>query len=327
MRVLHVNDAASTARRILDRAAHDDQPWSFLPRAVADPRWEGAAGRLRFAARGALWLARLHARSLSVDLLHIHSGAMLKHMRSVRKPFVLHLHGTDIRTLQYDPAWRDSILWGVRRARAVLYSTPDLAQHILPLRRDAILLPVPITLADLPLRDVAAERFVFFSSRWDASKGLEEQLTVARRLRIALPDDVAVVGLDWGHGASEAAAAGVRLVPKMSPPEYLRFMSRASAVVGQSAGILASSELEAIGMNIPVYASLKPGYYDDPPVGGGATAWRQPERLADTIIAGMTREAESPNGAEWIRRTHETELAYRTLVGLYPRLIGRAALE
>jgi len=323
VRVLYVNDAAFTGQRILQRAARDGRPWRFFPRAVADPAWSGPVGRLRFAARGAAWLARLAVAAGQVDLLHIHSGAMLKHTRLVPKPFVLHLHGTDIRTLQYDPAWRASILWGVRRARAVLYSTPDLAEHILPHRPDAIYLPVPVSLSALPARAEVAERRVFFCSRWEEVKGLDQQLRIARALVQALPAGYEVTGLDWGPGAAQARAAGVRLVPRMPHDDYLAFMAGSAAVVGQSAGILSSSELEALGIGVPVYQALGPGYYPDaPPVGGGAAAWGNPAAVADALLADLSAGVSAAEaGREWIARTHETELAYQRLVALYPTLV------
>ena len=322
VRVLHVNDAAFTGQRILERAARDGQPWRFLPRAIADPAWSGPVGRLRFAARGAAWVARLALAASQVDLLHIHSGAMLKHTRFVPKAFVLHLHGTDIRTLQYDPAWRDSIRWGVRTARAVLYSTPDLAEHILPHRPDAIYLPVPVTLSDLPGRAAVPEHRVFFCSRWEEVKGLKDQLLIARALVQALPPGYEVTGLDWGPGAAQAREAGVRLVPRMPHDAYLAFIAASAAVVGQSAGILSSSELEALGIGVPLYAALKPGYYPDaPPVGGVPDTWGNPAAVAEALLADLPTGAAAPDaGPEWIARTHETELAYRTLVSLYAAL-------
>ena len=331
VRVLYVNDAAFTGQRILERAARDGQPWRFFPRAVADPGWSGPIGRLRFAARGAAWVARLALAAARVDLLHVHSGAMLKHTRFVPKPFVLHLHGTDIRTLQYDPAWRDSILWGVRKARAVVYSTPDLAEHILPHRPDAIYLPVPVTLSALPAPAEAPERRVFFCSRWEDVKGLEYALAVARELVRGLPPGYEVTGLDWGPGADAARAAGGRLVPRMPHDQYLGFIAASAAVVGQSAGMIGSSELEALGIGVPVYVPLRPGLYPDaPPVGGGADAFEHAEAVAAALVSDLAAGIrDTKAGPAWIARTHETELAYRRLAALYPTLVvsarGRAA--
>ncbi|MBM7830023.1 glycosyltransferase involved in cell wall biosynthesis [Agromyces cerinus] len=319
-----MNDAAFTAHRLLKVAARHGEPWSFYPRAVADPSWTGISGRARFAGRGAAWVAGLARRAAGVDLLHVHSGAMLKHTRLVPKRFVLHLHGTDIRTLQYEPAWRDSVLWGVRSAAAVLYSTPDLAEHVLPHRPDAVYFPVPIDLGSLPVHPDRPEPRVFFASRWEDVKGLEAQLAIARRLVTETDAAVAVTGLDWGPGADAARSAGVELVPRMPYDAYVRYMAESSVVVGQSAGILSSSELEAIGTGVPVVAPLVPGYYPDaPPIGGGADAWGRPDAVTDAALVAL-RHPVSTSGAAWIARTHDAELGYRTLADLYPRLLDRA---
>lgn len=315
-----------------------------MPRAVADPSWHGVGGRVRFAVRGASWLAALRARARAVDLVHVHSGAMLKHTRYLGRRFVLHLHGTDIRSLQYDPAWREAILRGVREADAVLYSTPDLAEHVLPLRADAELFPVPVAFGDLPPKAQRPEPRIFFASRWEDVKGLEDQLAIARRLVERAPEGFEVVGLDWGPGAQAAREAGVRLLPKMPNDEYLRTLASSALVVGQSAGILSSSELEAIALDVPVAAPLAPGYYPDaPPVLGGETAWRNPEAVADAALAALAAppalgEPDAPGGpdepgspddaratdtrgSDWIRRTHDAVLGYERLAKLYSDLL------
>ncbi|GAA1803941.1 hypothetical protein [Agromyces neolithicus] len=322
VRVLHVNDAAFTAERLLAAARRHGENWTFYPRAVADPEWTGASGRARFIARGAAWAAGLARRAARVDLLHVHSGAMLKHTRVVPKRFVLHLHGTDIRTLQYDPAWRDAIRWGVRSAAAVLYSTPDLAEHVLPQRPDAQYFPVPVDLGALPDRQQMPARRIFFASRWEDVKGLQQQLAIARRLVVEAPAGTLVEGLDWGPGAGEARSAGVVLLPKMSHTEYLRALAGSAVVVGQSAGILSSSELEAIAMGVPVAVPLAPGFYPDaPPVGGGEAAWNDVDAVADAAL--WLLEAPTTGGPDWIRRTHDAELGYQKLAEMYPKLLSR----
>ncbi|MET1154475.1 hypothetical protein, partial [Arthrobacter sp.] len=245
-------------------------PWGFYPRAVAASDRRGLFGRLRYASQGLSWLAGLAKNSVGVDLLHIHSGSMLHHTRFIPKKYVLTLHGTDIRTLQYQPRWQSSIRDGVRRAAAVMYTTPDLREHVIGLRSDAIYLPVPVTLATLPRRNVveAGTPRIFFVSRWDDSKGAVEQLATARELIRLSRGRYEVVGLDWGPRTAEAASAGVTLVPKMSHQDFLRFLAGSAVAVGQSSGLLGSSELEALGIGVPLYMPLVEGLYPDrPPVG------------------------------------------------------------
>lgn len=321
-RVLHVNDCAFYAHRVLDEARERGLPWSFYPRAVAEFSRRGLVGKLQYGAQGVSWLAGLATRALSVDLLHIHSGSMIHHTRFVPKKYVLTLHGTDIRSLQYQPRWQKSIQQGVRQAAAVMYTTPDLRDHVIGLRPDAIYLPVPITLSALPNRDVDASRKsrVFFVSRWDDSKGAVEQLATARELVRLSEGQFEVVGLDWGPYAAKAAEAGVSLVPKMSHQNFLTFMAGCSLAVGQSSGVLGSSELEALGMGVPLFMPLVAGLYpQNPPVGWGNPV--DPPAMAGCITAelldGDEMEKRAAGGVRWIEDNHSTTTTVDRLLAIY----------
>ncbi|MFJ6026141.1 hypothetical protein ACIQCN_01560 [Pseudarthrobacter sp. NPDC092424] len=322
LKVLHVNDCANYAHRVLAEAVGRGYEWGYYPRAEADPGRSGILGVLSYAGRGASWLAGLALRSLRVDLLHIHSGSMLHHTRFVPKKYVLTLHGTDIRTLQYDPRWQKPIRDGVRRAAAVMYTTPDLREHVIGLRPDAIYLPVPITLSALPHRteDAAQRRRVFFVSRWDDSKGAEAQLATAGLLADQLPADYELVGLDWGPQSREAAAVGVTLVPRMSHQAFLEYLSGCSVAIGQSSGLLGSSELEALGIGVPLYMPLMEGLYPDkPPVGWGSTV--DPETMVDRLLTDLAdssaQERRSDDGVRWVVRHHSTAATVDSLLKIY----------
>lgn len=322
LRVLHVNDCANYAHRVLAEAVERGYEWGFYPRAEASPGRSGVVGALAHAGRGATWLAGLGLHSLRADLFHIHSGSMLHHTRFVPKKYVLTLHGTDIRTLQYDPRWQKSIQEGVRGAAAVMYTTPDLREHVIGLRPDAIYLPVPITLPALPQRteDAARSRRIFFVSRWDGSKGAEAQLATARFLVGQLPEGYEVAGLDWGPQSDEAAAAGVTLVPRMSHQAFLEYLSGCRVAIGQSSGLLGSSELEALGMGVPLYMPLADGLYPDkPPVGWGAAV--DPQGLAACLATELESssllDSRSADGVRWVAQHHSTGATVDSLLKIY----------
>jgi glycosyltransferase involved in cell wall biosynthesis len=327
LRVLHVNDCANYAHRVLAEAVERGYEWGFYPRAEAAPGRSGILDALSYAGRGAAWLAGLALRSQRADLLHIHSGSMLHHTRFVPKRYVLTLHGTDIRTLQYDPRWQKSIREGVRRAAAVMYTTPDLRVHVTGLRPDAIYMPVPITLRALPQRseDAAQSRRILFVSRWDGSKGAEAQLATARFLADQLPADYELVGLDWGPRSREAAAAGVTLVPRMSHETFLDYLAGCSAAIGQSSGLLGSSELEALGIGVPLYMPLMEGLYPDkPPVGWGSAV--DPQGLAERLVTDLADpsalESRSDDGVRWVARHHSTAATVDSLLKVYGRAVN-----
>jgi glycosyltransferase involved in cell wall biosynthesis len=321
---LHVNDAAHTAERLVREARRRGYRWDLLPRAAADASpdlWQGTSGRARRALVGGAWLARLAWQARRHDVVHVHSATTLHHTRPVADRFVLHCHGSDVRMAQYDPTRTGEIRAGLRDAQAVFFSTPDLAEHVLPHRADAQLLPVPIDVAELPAWEPSVPAQVVFASRWEAVKGLDAQLATANALVAALAGRAEVVGLDWGPAASEAAALGVRLLPKLDHPAYLRLLAGATAVVGQAAGILSASELEAMGTGAPLAVPAPlPLYAGSPPPVYGSS----PESVADAVVALVTDTLAHDAGAAraWVRAEHGVDRGVDLLRDTYLRVLA-----
>jgi hypothetical protein len=319
-RVLHLYDAADVGRTLVKYGRKDGHPWRQFDRTPpADSGVPvGAAAKSRRLLAGLSWQAGRAAGILRADLLHVHSGSRIGVVRSrPYKPFVLHFHGTDIRTQYYDPARRPAIQWGAEHAAAVLYSTPDLAEHAQTAHPGARYLPNPVDVEELPDWAPTDRPRVVFASRWDGSKGGQAQLELARLLLAAVVPGTEVMGLDWGAEADHAAAMGVQLMPKMAKPDYLRWLAGAHAVVGQSAGILAMSELQAVAIGAPVVMQLGAGYYPGP----------SPVLQADTIdgLAAqvLTALADPPavsrvlDGRGWINSNHSPEQSVRQLAEVY----------
>lgn len=313
-RVLHVNDCASTTLQLVAEAGRRDLPWSYLPLART-------GGRGNPVVAGARWAVRLGAGAARSDLLHVHYASVPRHTRWTRRPYVLHAHGTDVRSQQYEPRWTGPIRRALTESVHVYYSTPDLAEHVLPHRPDAEYFPVPLDLEVLPAHTAPQRPTVFFASRWEAVKGLDEQLAVARALA---GGDAELLGLDWGPAAARAADAGVRLLPTSPRPEFLQRLAAASVVVGQGSGMLAASELEAVGTGVPVVAALRPDWYPDsavdagPAVVGGTAAWAATahDRVAAVVegVRGVLADGTGPlDGREWLRRSHDVRAAAERL--------------
>lgn len=319
---LHVNDAAFTAARIVHRAKHLGYAWELMPRAFRDPSWSGPVGEARRALTGLAWAGRLAVEARSHDVVHIHSATTLRHTRPVVRRFVLHCHGSDVRSALYEPGRGPAIRAGLVDAEAVFYSTPDLAEHVLPHRPDAVLLPVPVDVDQLPgWRPDPTRPQVLFASRWEPVKGMQEQLVTARLLVEALGERAEVIGLDWGPGATDAAAVGVRLVPRVTHDEYVQMLARATVVVGQAAGILSSSELEALGCGAPlvVPGRLLATAGEPPPTQG-----HDPVSAVDAATQ-IIRDpgAHSPEpGRTWTRRHHGVDQAVATLADTYRRVVA-----
>ncbi|EWS80771.1 hypothetical protein BF93_01430 [Brachybacterium phenoliresistens] len=325
-RMLHLGDPASTATLLSRAAQQRGARWDVLPFAAA-PGGGAVPALLRKAARGLLWEGSLLRRRAAVPRVHVHNALARRHAGwAFGRRFALHLHGTDIRTRQYEPEHGELIRRTVRDAQVVFYSTPDLRRHVQDLREDARLVPVPVPLpgpstAPLPpaLREIGEGRpYVFFPSRWEAAKGGELQIELVRSLREAIaPSEAVLVGLDWGGRAGDASRAGATLIPTMPHAAFRSVISGASACVGQLTGVLGASELDVLAADVPLIMPLRTDWYDgshpsldSPPVLGGTALDLPdaPEPIVRCVLGALSGDTRSPT-RDWVRSHHSPDAA------------------
>ena len=171
LQVLHLGDPAHTATLLARAANETGRAWRVLPLAQNPQTASPVAQTLGRTWRGAWWEARLWGAKLSRPRIHLHSAMALPHVGWALGDYVLHLHGTDIRSRRYEPAYTNRIHDAVAHARQVFYSTPDLREHLTDWRPEARLIPVPVDLdcpaANNPYRCKARSTgsYVFFVSR------------------------------------------------------------------------------------------------------------------------------------------------------------------
>lgn len=310
-RVTHVNDCAFVARALVDAAARSGLRWGYLPPEKVRPAagFGGGAGRLR-----ELPFVLRHARAAaSSDVLHIHYATTVPLMRKPyipKRPYLLHLHGTDIRRQWKDPRTHDMVQRAIDGASSVYYTNLDTVEEATTARPDAQYMPAFVEPQRLPSWRTprrSGQQTVLFVSRWDDSKGVETQLAVASALRAALPADVRLVGLDWGPGAREAAGRGVELVPRLRHAEFLDLIAGADVAIGQGSGAIGVSELEAMAIGPVVLCpvqELQDGG-DPPPVLTGTVA----EVVEQTALALIDPVAASArlDARRWVLGKHTPE--------------------
>ncbi|MDD7385351.1 MAG: hypothetical protein SPI12_00515 [Actinomycetaceae bacterium] len=327
-RVLHLGNPASTATLLSVAARHTGRSWKVLPLAttphihMVDPVLQ----RIARAARGAIWEAQFAAHKITRPKIHLHSAMATPHVGWALGDYALHLHGTDIRTRLYEESYHQRIVDAVTHARVVFYSTPDLAQHALPIRKDAILAPVPVTMkrtrAKNPLG--SGRTYVFFTSRWEDVKGGYTQLEAARALRSLLPAHVELIGLDWGPLAAEAWQVGIQLVPKQPYPSFRALVRDAQLCIGQTAGIMSASELDALAEGTPIVAPLNPQWYaadhpslhNVPVLGGTNLDGRDAEGIAH-LAAEHLGEPLPAAASSWLKANHSPEACLDIVLGGY----------
>jgi hypothetical protein len=320
---LHVNDAAFTAQRMIAEATRRGYTWHFMPKAAPTQDWSGVVGQTRRALIGGAWAAKLAVVARRHDIVQVHSASTLAHARPSVRRFVLHCHGSDIRIRQYQKEWAGPILKGIRDAEAVFYPTPDVAHHVLQHRDDAVYVPIPVDVANIARWAPTQDRpRVVFASRWSPDKDSATQLAFARDLVAAVGDRADIVGLDWGPQAAEAAELGIRLVPPLEQSAYLALLTGSDVIVGQSAGILATSELETLAAGAPLVLPVPLPLYADtaPPVYGGSVS-----DAVDATVALL--EGTQPHDLEatrqWADDNHGIQHAVDTVARVHREVMAR----
>lgn len=255
--VLHLGNVANTAANAVTWARRSGRNWALrlippAPDLSAPSAWFSRASDAH----------RYAFLTKSPKLAHIHYGPNGYYGELKRSPYIVHLHGSDLRVDLNRRGLGTLERRALKHADFVVVATPDLLEAARELRPDARWVPNSVPTAaylDSLLRPprfdaLATNPTVFFSARWDDSKGGRDLVDLARAL---VCEKISVVGLDWGHYAEDARSAGVDLLPLMRPIEFTAAMGRANVVVGQFGnGALTISDLEAMTTGVPVVTHL-----------------------------------------------------------------------
>lgn len=318
IRVTQLFDCADVGKTLVAEGRRQGQPWGLI-----QGPWTRGGGKAAYY-RFLLEQAAAYPRT---RLWHVNMGGRARWARGrFARPYALTLHGTDIRENYWQDQHHQVMKADIDGAGHVWYTTPDLREKAERARADAEYLPVPIDMDELPAWNPAPRPRVIFPSRWDASKGGDALLQTAADVVAAAggPDGAEVVGVDWGGRAAEAAALGVRLLPRMPKPEFLAELARAHVAVGQVAGILAASELAAIGIGVPtVFADQVEGYAADlatVSVGRADVGQAVREALADPAAVSARLQ-----GPEYVRLHHGAARLVPTLQAGYAKVLGGTA--
>jgi glycosyltransferase involved in cell wall biosynthesis len=316
IRVTQLFDCADVGKTIVKAGVSHGKPWKI----IQGPWTRGGtkAAYYRFRLEQAAAFPR-------TQLWHVNMGGRAKWARGIfSRPYALTLHGTDIRENYWQDQHHAVMKSDIDGAGHVWYMTPDVREKAESVRPDAEYFPIPVEPDELPAWSPAPRPRVFFPSRWDASKGGDALLKTAADVVAAVGHNgVDIVGLDWGDRAAEAAELGVTLLPKMPKDKFLLEMASAHVAVGQVAGILATSELEALGIGVPVVvADPVSGYPDDLATVSVARAdvgQAVLESLQDPLVLSQRLD-----GPSYVRRNHSAEVMLPKLEAGYAKALENA---
>lgn len=325
-RVLHFNDCAFVGQILVEAAHRQGISWAYLPpEAVRPPsvsrnRWLARAQYLPYVAR--------RARALRTsDVVHVHYGTSARLIRErgmPRRPYVLHLHGTDVRDQAWTEQYGDEIRRAVSGAAHVFFTTPDLLEPAQRLRDDAEFMSAFVdvqTLTSSASWTPPEHPRVAFVSRWDVVKGGPANVALAAALRRAVPE-LTLVGLDWGSHAQDAARQGVDLVPHMAHDQFLRLLAGSTLAIGQTGPSIGVSEAEAMAIGLPLAALGErlphPGDGSFPPMLQGSL---------DEVVEAVRQAVQAPRetadrlgGCQWAREHFDPAPWVPRLAELYARI-------
>lgn len=328
-RILQFNDCAFVARSIVSAAARAGLQWQYLPPEKVRPSTVAGGGLRAKATYVPYWLRRIATVSRA-DVVHVHYGTSARLLRDPgvpRRPYVLTLHGSDIRRQWKDSRYHNEIQRAIDNAEHVFFANTDNIDDAKAARSDAEFFPSVIDLQRLPVwtPDNNSPTIVFVS-RWDADKGVDRQLELAERLVNAVGDKAHVIGLNWGPGAQEARRLGVRLAPKMPQAQFYELIAQSHIAIGQASDYFSTSEFEALSIGIPMAALgsrlPRPDDGSTPPVMEGSVA---------DVVEQVRRALEDPHGtsarlggAEWARPRYDASAYVGRLSRLYSRIASKA---
>ncbi len=309
-RVTHLFDCADVGAALVSEGRRQNQPW----RQIQGPWTRGGTRSAYYRFLGELALG--YPRT---ELWHVHMGGRARWARGrFARPYVLTLHGTDIRENYWQDEHHGTIAQDIDLARHVFYTTPDLKDKAEKARPDAEYLPVALDMEVIPPWAPEPRPRVFFPSRWDGSKGGDGLLAMAAEVVAAVGDRAELVGLDWGDRAAEAASLGIRLLPRMAQQEYLVELARAHVAVGQSAGILAASELQAMAIGVPlVFPDPVKGYPSGADMGAIVVARKDAGTAVLEALADPQSTSARVGGPAYINRHHHPAVMIERLMAVY----------
>jgi hypothetical protein len=237
------------------------------------------------------------------DVAHIHwlpngvVGAML------RMPWVLHVHGSDIRGVD---APRSALARRILRwPDAVVVSTPDLLESI----PSATWLPTPIPRLHI---DSDARYDVLVNSTAHKSKGSEIAFQALRLVHSADPS-LRLAAMD-GPAFEPGPWERIQPLPK---PKFHALLASSRVVLGQfAAGALGIADLETLALDRPLVTWVKSNLYPTPPPIMNA---RSPDEVAAAALA-----PSELRGAQWVSEFHDPPRVADMLIQIYERLITSA---
>ena len=326
MHIVEINDVASVASEIgAGLRARGNRVTLIQPRLVGAQLHPWLKPSVS-PARALEWFQLIRTiRQGDYDLAHIHYAYLGMLGVLGRFPFILHCHGTDLR--ETTAFTRPLIASALRHANHVFYSTPDLADYVLPIRPDGEFLPNPIDLEQFqPLTPAREYRDVYICCSLTEAKGAGRILKACRLLAEERPEIQITTPAQGPYEDAFRDLPNVTLIQHQPRGRLPEIISRHGVVIGQiRVGAIGMAELEALACGRPVVTWFNQlDAYPEPTPFVRAVDGRD----IATVVAHLVddpdaREQLGKTGREWVERCHPLERAAARVAAVGEQILAR----
>jgi len=323
LRVVHAHDQCGIAVNLCSIGAQKREFWLRVPRL---PEYGSFPPLLtKSFGVGAELLARGLAALVGANL-HIHGGHLSAFCLRTQIPYILHLHGSEIRQFStggapFFSATKETEK-AIGKAKAVIYSTPDLASFIKPIRGDATWLPIALDNTHVGTLSKQVDfADLFFPHVWTSAKGVGRLVDLVKSLQLSQKKPLKMVGIALGDHQETARQLGFQLVPPTSRIGHIQRMLDSRVVIGQGSGVPGATDLEAIlhGANY-VSFPMERNSLEHYGLDSKSQQTSSMNELLSLVRSALNNEFAQPATHRKILLAHSDENIYGVLQGLYDSL-------
>lgn len=291
---------------------------------------------------------KFHEIKIMVDTLKMIQDYKIVHAHSIfgipllstRKRYLLHLHGTDVRSYAKQPTPLGlAIKTLIKKASIIVVSTPDLIKEVESFGKNSIFIPNPISFETFQPRrtlDHHSSRIkIFHPSRHSENKGNSILIKGFYEV-IKSGIDAELTLVEWGDMVLESKRLinqlgieeNVNWIEKISTPEMNYYYHSSDIVCDQFVlGGLGQIALEAMACGKPVLANysdtlMKSGYSSLPPFSPISNENEVFDTLMRLISKENIRNQVGDLNREWVAREHSYHRILGNLFYCYDKLVG-----
>ena len=317
MKIVHVNNTAGVAKFLcteLRRKKHEVRLFTKTAVSVVYAYPEEWVSTLKNAYDAAT-LRKIDQSH--PDIIHCHyllnKVTFLTALLHRNKPIIYHAHGSDTRAKSLFLRLMRKIL--LRKAKHLLYSTPDLKYNLSWFRGDKIFLPNPIQVPEyMPYEPLYKERILIYGTLYRLKK-IDQILDLVS----TLPYHFDII--DWGPDReyfSKRFPSNVTPVPVVKHADVSNFLRKYPLVIGASwDGTIRMSELDAMALGVPTLFPFKynQAYMKPLPM---------PELTAKAIQAHIGDFELGRQQRAWVKEFHSVEVVVEKLLAIYQKVLLEA---